>query len=304
MKIKGFLKDVGGASRVTARRKELFETASDKLVLSDPIGDVANALHPGSITLEVASITPASPTAKTIRFISKDKKLPVFQAGQYLSLKLNIGDTLTSRPYSISSAPFETRTDNPFVEITVRNKGESFASDYLYKSLKIGDNLSGTMPHGQFYFEELRDAKNIVAIAGGSGITPFISMAREIEHGTLDVNLTILYGSNEVSDIILKDRLDAIKSDRVRVVHVIANDPSWSGEKGFITSEIIKKYSAGDTTYFLCGPQVMCKFVLGELDKLHIAPRRIRREVFGAPREIENYEGYPESAKGKTFKLT
>ena len=143
-----------------------------------------------------------------------------------------------------------------------------------------------------------------MALAGGSGITPFYSMAKEIEHGTLDMNLTILYGSVSTKDIILEKQLKAIQSDKVKFVNVISGEEDYEGEKGFLSRDLIKKYSNGDTTYFVCGPLPMYHFVKGELDALNVPARRIRMEVFGAPRDVTAAEGYPKDFEPKKFRLT
>ena len=308
MKIKGFLKDVGGASRVTKARLAAFEAASSTPVRNDPINDVANEWHPGKIKAIVKDKRPASKTAMTIRFARENgEKFPFFYAGQYLSLSLVVNGKTISRPYSISSAPFEARLDkDPFVEITVRrSKGDGFIADYIYEKLEKGTEVYINMGNGQFYYEPLRDARHVVALAGGVGITPFASMAKEIAHGTLDFDLTILYGSVSSDDIVLKDELEQIKSDKVHIVHVLSGDePDWKGEKGFLSAELIKKYSADDTSYFICGPQAMYLFLRTELNKLDIPRRRIRFEVFGSAKDITKAEGYPVELKDKTFNLT
>ena len=232
MKVKNFIKDVGGASRVTKKRLEAFASASPALESVDPIGDVSRAWHPGPIELVVTKITPACKTAKTIRFERTDGgKLPFFYAGQYIVLDFKIGESLISRPYSISSAPFEARAEHPFVEITVRrSKGDGFICDYVNDELKVGDVLTGTMGLGQFYYEPLRDAYHVVALAGGVGITPFASMAKEVVNGTLDIDLTILYGSASSDDIVMKEELEALDGvcDKLRIVHVLSGDePGW-----------------------------------------------------------------------------
>ena len=307
MKIKGFLKDVGGASRVTKARLEQFAKASDQPVTVDPIAETAGEWHPGTLDLVVTEIRDASKTAKTIRLQRVDgKKLPFFYAGQFISLAFVIDGKVVCRPYSISSAPFEARLDPGFAEITVRrSKGDGWIADYINESLRVGDRLQGSMGLGQFYYEPLRDAKNVVALAGGVGITPFASMAKEIAHGTLDCDLTILYGSVNSDDIVLKEELEAIKCERVRVVNVLSGDePDWTGEKGFLTAELIHRYSAGDTTYFICGPQAMYRFLRTELQKLNIPQRRIRFEVFGQAKDVASLPGYPVEKLGETYALT
>ncbi len=304
MKVKGFLKDVGGASRVTKRRQAAFDTASAAPSPYDPIGAVAKALHPGFIELKVVEVKPASKTAKTIVFSSPH--LPYFQAGQFLTLVLEIEGSRVTRPYSISSAPYQTRGENPIVEITVRKpKANGFVADYLYDSVKVGDTFMGEVGLGEFHYDAIRDAKHVVALAGGSGITPFLSMAREIAKGKLDFDLTILFGSVDETDIILRKELEECAGEKVKIVHVLSGEnPKWKGEKGFLSAELIKKYSAEDTTYFVCGPQVMYDFVRGELAKLKVPARRIRFEVFGQARDITVFEGFPKKLAKKEFKLT
>ena len=307
MKIKGFLQDVGGASRVTKARLSAFENASAAPVTADPISDVAREWHPGTMALTVAKIYPVSPTAKTVRFVRADgQKLPPFYAGQYISLAFELDGHVLCRPYSISSAPYEARQENGYVEITVRrSKGDGLISDYINDKLAVGDRILADMGLGQFYYEPLRDAKRVMALAGGVGITPFASMAKEIAHGTLDMDLTILYGSVSSDDIILKDQLAALNCDRVKVVNVLSGDePGWMGERGFLSAELIQKYTEGDTSYFICGPQVMYRFLREEIKKLDIPARRVRFEVFGQARDITTFPGYPVEKKDEVYTLT
>ena len=307
MKIKGFLKDVGGASRVTKARLSAFESASAVPETVDPIGAVAREWHPGKLDLVVTEIRTASPTAKTVRFEKVGGgKLPPFYAGQFVALDFTIDGKVVSRPYSISSAPFEARKDPGYIEITVRrSKGDGFIADFVNDNLSVGAVLKGNIGLGQFYYEPLRDAHHIMALAGGVGITPFASMAKEIANGTMDAELTILYGSVASNDIILKDELAALESDRVHVVNVLSGDePDWQGERGFLSAELIKKYSKGDTSYFICGPQVMYKFLREEIKKLDVPARRVRFEVFGQAKDITTFPGYPVEKKDETYTVT
>ena len=307
MKIKGFLKDVGGASRVTKARLTAFENASATPEKTDPIGEASRAWHPGRLELKVVQIRPCTKTSRTVRFQRADGgELPYFYAGQFIALEFPMGDTIISRPYSLSSAPFEARGKDGFAEITVRrSKGDGFVCDYINDTLKEGDTVYGTMGCGQFYYEPLRDAKNVVALAGGTGITPFASMAKEIAHGTLDMDLTILFGSVSSDDIILKDELEACEGEHVHIVHVLSGDePGWTGERGFLSADRIRKYRKGDTTYFICGPQVMYNFLHGELAKMDIPKRRVRFEVFGTPKDITRFEGFPAEEKEAVHQLT
>ena len=109
IKVKGFLKDVGGASRVTKLREENFAKGSPVPNPKDPIREMADKLHPEHMVFKCVDIREASPTSRVFRFESGDGHIPVFQSGQYVNFRLKIGDSVLSRPYTISSAPFEAR---------------------------------------------------------------------------------------------------------------------------------------------------------------------------------------------------
>ena len=305
--VHGLIKDAGGASRIVNKRRESYAGASSVPDPKDHIRELADALHPAKMTFKVVGIREASPTSRTFRFESGDGHIPVFQCGQYVNFRLKIGQSVLSRPYSISSAPYEARGENPFFEITVRRNVPYLVPDYLFENVHVGDTLEGSLPFGNFYWEPMRDSKEIVALAGGSGITPFMSMAKEVAHGKMQgCKLTILYGSVKANDIVLKDELDAIQAEcpDVKVVHVLSDEPDWDGEKGFISKDIIAKYSGEDTTYMFCGPRAMFQFVEKVLKELNVPGRRFRHDVVNNPGDISKMPGYPAGTEEKTFKIT
>ena len=307
IKVKGFLKDVGGASRVTKLREENFAKGSPIPDPKDPIRELADKLHPESMQVRVVDIREASPSSRVYRFESVDGHIPVFQSGQYVNFRLEIGESKLSRPYTISSAPFEARGEHPFFEITIRRNVSYLVPDYFFEQVHLGDVLEANLPFGFFYWEPMRDSKTLVALAGGSGITPFHSMAKEIAYGKMKgVKLTILYGSVKANDIVLKKELDEIEAacPDVKVVHVLSDEPDWPGEKGFITKELIQKYSEGDVTYMFCGPLPMFRFVKKALDEMGVTCRRFRHDVVNNPADISTLPGYPKGTEKKTFKIT
>lgn len=292
MRVKGYLKDLMGAFRVKKKRNQAYDAASDQDQAYDPINEVAKKLHPGKIDLTVVDIKPASKSSKMITFTSE--YLPFFKAGQFLTLQLAIGDSIVTRPYSICSSKKDTRKETPTVAITVKKlRKNGFVSDYLLNELKVGDTLVGEVGLGQFYYEPIRDSKNVIAIAGGSGVTPFVAMAKDIIDYDKDYHLTILYGSVDMDDILLKEELDSLNDERIKVIHVLNGDnPSWKGEKGFIDKNIIQKYMGEDPTFFISGPKVMQDFVLNELKDLNIPERRIRIEPSASEIDIPNDKEY------------
>ena len=307
IKVKGFLKDVGGASRVTEARHAAIRNASAVPDPKDHIREVADLLHPDPMPLRVTEIRQTSPYSKTFRFVSENGHLPVFQCGQYASFRLKIGQSELTRPYTISSAPYEARGENPFFEITVRRNRPYFVPDWLFENVKVGDVVEGALPFGTFYWEPLRDSRDIVVLAGGVGITPFYSMAKEIAFGKMKgCRLTILYGSVKQDDIVLKDELAQVEAacPDVKVVHVLSDEPDWPGEKGFISREIIEKYSAPDCVYMFCGPYPMFRFVDKALKEMGITSRRFRHDAVNNPADVTQLPGYPKGKETETHKIT
>ena len=306
MKVKGFLKDVGGASRVTKLRQELIENASPLPDPADPIRALADALHPGKQEFVVTMIRDASPTSRTYRFSPENGHVPVFQCGQYANFYLNIGESLLTRAYSISSAPFEARLEEPYFEITIRRNVPYLVPDWFFENVREGSVITASLPFGQFCYEPLRDSDHVVGIAGGSGITPFVSMAKEIVHGTLDIDLTVIYGSVVHTDIVCGDELKAAAEacpDKIHVVHVMSDDSSWEGEKGFVTKEILEKYSPADASYFFCGPPVMYFMIEKVMKEMGVPKKRFRHDAAAQP-GISLIPGFPMDQEGKEYKLT
>ena len=288
-------------------REQAIQAAPAKEIKGDfAINNNAKLLHPDHQKLVVSEIIDhAGAGAKTFVFKSAEgKPLAYFRAGQYLSLKLQIGDSFVTRPYSISSSPQWTLEGK--VAITVRTNPGGFVADWLLANLKVGDKVIASGGEGQFYYEGLRDAKNVVALAGGSGITPFLSMAYAIRDGIEDFNLTIIFGSRTEENILFREELDAICAacDKVKVVHVLSDEEKEGYEHGFITAELIQKYAKDPYSVFICGPEAMYRFVSGEIDKLGLPGKNVRREMLGVTKKVWEQEGYPVECKDKTFRLT
>ena len=288
-------------------REQAIQAAPAKEIKGDfAINNNAKLLHPDHQKLVVSEIIDhPGAGAKTFIFKSAEgKPLAYFRAGQYLSLKLQIGDSFVTRPYSISSSPQWTLEGK--VAITVRTNPGGFAADWLLENLKVGDNVIASGGEGQFYYEDLRDAKNVIALAGGSGITPFLSMAYAIRDGIEDFNLTIIFGSRTEENILFREELDAIcdACDKVKVVHVLSDEEKEGYEHGFITAELIQKYAKDPYSVFICGPEAMYRFVSGEIDKLGLPGKNVRREMLGVTKKVWEQAGYPAECKDKTFRLT
>ena len=108
MKVKGFLKDVTGASRVTKARRNLIASGESRNIYSDPIREVAKEVHPDPMKVVCVSVNDASPTARTFRFKAVDGTLPPFEAGQYVSFELQVGTSLRRKSLLMKNGPGRT----------------------------------------------------------------------------------------------------------------------------------------------------------------------------------------------------
>lgn len=285
VKISGFkLKDMLSFKNLPLRRDKAIEAASDKDInTSFPINNNARKLHPPVQLMVISKIIERETSGARSLLLKKadGTNAAWFRAGQYVSVKLKIGDSRVTRPYSISSSPRLTKDGKLY--ITVKESPGGFVSDYIMSKLKIGDKVLVSGPEGQFYHDALRDSKNVVAVAGGSGITPFLSMAYAIRDGIEDFNLTILYGSRTEESILFKSELDSIleETDNVRVIHVLSDEKKEGFENGFITADLIRKYAPEDYSLFICGPDALYRFMDGVVKELGLPGRRVRREIIG-----------------------
>ena len=133
-------------------------------------------------------------------------------------------------------------------------------------------------------FLNRRDSWNLVFIAGGIGITPFMSMLRFISDKRTERRVTLLWGNKSEKDVVFRKELDRFESSMpsLKIVHVMSNQNDWPGEKGYIGKEIIRRYVQNITgsRFFLCGPPVMMKKIEGALRSIGVHRTRIHYERF------------------------
>ncbi|MGI5937127.1 MAG: ferredoxin--NADP reductase [Oscillospiraceae bacterium] len=225
-----------------------------------PVNALAQALHPCRQYLVVSAVRQLSDDCKCYELRPDPSrgtdKLAYFSAGQYVSVFLDVDGRRINRPYSICSSPRESLEGK--YELAVKLVPGGIASQYILDNWQVGTKVEVSGPVGEFDYQPLRDARTVIGIAGGSGITPFLSFAKAIVDGEEDFNLTLLYGSRTEDGIIFREEFDdlAARCERIKVVHVLSDEEREGFEHGFITAELIRKYAPeGKYSVFLCGPQ-------------------------------------------------
>ena len=252
----GFMDMLRFKKMVPTRRKMLAQGDNKPLPQEYRTNTLAKKLHPGYMQVELVAARPLTDTIRELTFKRADSDaFPFFRGGQYVSLQMKIGESLVSRPYSIVSTP-QQALQNKLV-LAVENAG--FVSEYLNKTAKVGDRFVMTEPSGEFHYETLRDSEQIICIAGGSGITPFLSMAGSLADGDESYSMLLFYGARTAAQLAYKAELDELtqRCNRLKVVYVLSDEAQPSCESGFVSAELMKKYTdLTDRTFFLCHVRV------------------------------------------------
>lgn len=296
-------------TKMTPARNEVIEKAEAKPLPptnSYVPNQIANALHPGVQHLKVNKIV-ENENAKTYYLEANAEKgtksLAYFSAGQYLSIELEIGKMKLNRPYSLASSPKEA-LEGTYM-LTIKRVDGGLASNYILDNWAVGTEVTASEPLGTFTYEPLRDAKTVIGLAGGSGITPFRSLAKAIVDGDEDAELVLLYGTNTLKEAIFQEEFKELEklSPKFKLVNVLSSEDKDGVEKGFITAELIKKYAPEQYSIFMCGPQAMVNFVDKEIEKLNLRKKFVRHELFGEYFNPDKEEDYPTNVN-PTFNIT
>jgi ferredoxin-NADP reductase len=183
-----------------------------------------------------------------------------YEAGQFCTFRIPLGDDELLRCYSMSSSP---DVDDEFT-LTVKRVAGGRVSNWLLDEVEEGDQLALTLPAGVFTLRE--HPTPLVTFAGGSGITPVISVVKSAL-ATTDRRVRLLYANRDDRSVIFRAALDALTAehgDRLEVVHHLDT------EHGFIHSDLVRDFVADDldADFYLCGPGPFMDVIE---DALHVA---------------------------------
>ncbi len=194
------------------------------------------------------------------------------------------------RPFTISSEP-----GSDGFSLTIKKTGKFTSGIH---SLEKGTKVLCEGPYGIFYPHFKRE-KKLVLIAGGVGVTPFLSILRHINKTKEDCDVTLLWSLKTREDIIAKDELEKIFTElkgRLKIIIILTREKkpepgkesevlqsdNFVYEYGRMNEKNIEKYIKGDdSSVYLCGPQQMQVFVLAALKKYPgMKPASVKREMF------------------------
>ncbi|MCX7928765.1 MAG: RnfABCDGE type electron transport complex subunit D [Patescibacteria group bacterium] len=249
------------------------------------IGNVFSCLISPKQKTILAFKTKLKIARNTYEFVFEPDKKLTFLPGQYLELTLNTttNDTRGNRRYfTIASSPTDTKVR--FGIKFADAKGSSF-KDTIF-NLRANDKVLAGNLGGDFVMPKDIN-KPLVFIAGGIGITPFISMIRYLTNVKEKRPITLFYANNTINDIAYKNVLDqANKKLGLKTIYLLTNkdlvSPNWKGEVGYLNEEIIKKYLKNhkEQTYYLSGPSAMVDSYKNLLAKIGIPNKQIKTDYF------------------------
>ena len=230
----------------------------------------------------ITKITQATPDIKLFSLKPIQTPFPNFVPGQFAMMYLpkpeeGFGE---AKPYSIASAPGASE-----VELAIKIAG--FFTQKVAK-LREGETVGVTGPFGLFTFKE-QEMPSVVFLAGGIGITPFMSAIRYAVEKQLENKITLLYSNKTIPDIAYRQEiLEAAQKNRnIKPVLTLTRHEQthgeWGGETGRINAEMVEKHVADlhNQFYFLCGPNEFIRACNEALLSLKIEPKKIKREIFG-----------------------
>lgn len=237
-------------------------------------------------TLKVKEVRKETEGAVSISFEVPENLLAdyTFIPGQYLTLRTMVNGEDIRRSYSLCSAPYEKEW-----RVAVKQVEDGKFSTFVNTTLKAGDELEVMTPMGNFTLETNPIAqKSYVLFAAGSGITPILSLLKQILKQEPLSDVTLFYGNKNFGSIIFREELEALKNkymNRLRIVHVLSRESLGNKiQKGRIDEQkcedlyhsFLKGWDISEV--FICGPEEMILSVKESLDKLGI--EKVHFELF------------------------
>lgn len=240
--------------------------------------------------LKVSDIRRETHDAVSVAFEVPATLWPEYQykQGQYLTLKLKVNGEEIRRSYSICTSPFSEKE----LRIAIKEVKDGRGSTFINRQAKVGDTIEVMTPMGNFHSPLSGSAqKNYVLFAGGSGITPMMSILKSVLYIEKQSTITLIYANRDEDSVIFKNEIDKIAAEnagKVQVVFVYDNPKQTVPDlyKGLMTKEKVKGLVEShvplkpNNEFFICGPGPMMENVKVVLEELKVEKEKIHIEYF------------------------
>lgn len=251
--------------------------------------------------LQIKQIINETKDAVSIVFEQPQNRIE-YKSGQFLTLITDIDGKEVRRAYSLCTSPFVDED----LAVTVKRVEGGLMSNWLPDNLKAGESLRIMEPMGSFTTEySSSNKRHLILFAGGSGITPMMSIMKSLLTQESDSVVSLVYANRNLDSIIFKSQFDEMKAQyngRANIIHILDESPSdWTGYSGLLNGEMLVKIfdsipdmGLENTTYFMCGPEGMMKNVEELLEKHNIPADKVFKESFTASTDDK-----PDEASGE-----
>lgn len=225
---------------------------------------------------------PESTKMWTLRMIPREGKIFSYKPGQFGFLRVfGPGLKPEEHPFSISSAP----ANQEYLAITIKELGDYTAT---IKNIKPGFTALVDAPYGKFSYHNFPEEESTVFLAGGVGITPALSMLRQMCAEQRHRKILLFWGINTSAELVFEKELEKMQKEMTHFVFipVVLNDKTWTGEKGFIDQSKIEAaltkndFQPEKCGFYICGPSSMMKAMIRILRAMGISKNKIHYESF------------------------
>ena len=208
-----------------------------------------------------------------------------FTEGQYLTFRHDFDGAELRRNYSICTAP-----DEDLLQVGIKRVEGGAFSTFANTGLKVGDRLEAMPPSGTFSAgTETHSGKNHIGFAGGSGITPVLSVLKTVLARDPENRFTLVYANRAVNTIMFREELEDLKNrymDRLTLIHILESGQDmelFTGrvDSGKCAALLDQWISLEDlNTAYICGPEPMMLTIAESLKEHGLEKERIRFELF------------------------
>jgi glycine betaine catabolism B len=240
---------------------------------------------------------------KTFTFVSREGKQFAFSAGQYFAFDMTIDGEAETRCYSISSSPMRRNA----ISFTVKRVAGGKASNWLHDTMMPGISIRATGPIGSFVRPQ-KGAGKYLLVSGGSGITPLMSMAREMADEGRPVDTVFLHAGRSPLDLVFRADLAAIATRlkgfrQFLLPESLAGEPSWPGVAGRVSRPLLEIVvpDLAERIVMCCGPAPFMAAIKRTVTELGVSADCYFEESFDAVAMDTAPENVPNSTTDTVY---
>ncbi|RLJ33638.1 ring-1,2-phenylacetyl-CoA epoxidase subunit PaaE [Chryseobacterium sp. 7] len=220
----------------------------------------------------------------------------VFESGQYITLKSEIDYEEIRRSYSICASP-----DENSLSVVVKAIDGGVFSNFIKNTVEVGHHLEVSLPEGRFVYNiSENSSKNVFLVAAGSGITPIISIVKNILNNEPLSRVTLLFANRKIEDAIFYSQLKSLETqfkETLKVIYIFSQkeyDNYYFGriDHDFLDTKFHQEWDVKSfSEFYTCGPEELIKTVHDYLLSVEISKEIIKSELFYS---LENEVGIEE----------